>query len=374
MSEEVYLRLGVEPLINAWGTVTRVGGSLMRPEVVEAMSMATRHFVDLDELQARAGQHVAGLLGVEAAYITSGAAAGLTISTAACIAGCDLANIARLPDTRGMRNEVIIHRIQRSPYDQAMRLAGAEMVEFGLAKRTYAWEFEAVVTPQSVAAAYYIEHANAHTLSLAEFAAVAHKHGLPVIVDAAAELPPVLNLHAFIEQGADLVVFSGGKDIGGPQASGLIVGRRDLIKACAMNANPNHSVGRPMKVGKEEIVGLVTALELYLKQDFEQEMQQWEHQVAYLTENLNNALPSLVAKRVFPGEPGIQPTTIPRVYVSWDTACLPLTRDQVQQQLKAGKPRIVVGESGASLVINPQTLQPGEEQIVAQRIVEVLRS
>jgi len=371
--QDIYERLGVHKLINAHGTLTRLGGSRMAPEVTAAMAEAARHFVDLDDLLCKSGQHVAELVGVEAAYITAGAAAGLVLSTAACVAGEDRVCIQRLPDTRGMANQVAVHRNHRNGYDQAVRQVGVELVEFGWAEETFSWQLEAVLNDQVAAMVYFAGFADRGSLPLATVVEIAHRYGKPVIVDAAAELPPVRNLRYFNELGADLVVFSGGKDIEGPQSSGLILGRRDLIQACALNANPNYSIGRPMKAGKEEIVGLVVALERYLVQDRGAEDARWEDQVAYLVETLG-ALPGIDTRRVCPVPPGIQPVTIPRAYVEWDASALNLGVEEAVRELRAGEQPIAVGSTGVGLVLNPQELAPGEEEIVGQRIAELVRA
>jgi L-seryl-tRNA(Ser) seleniumtransferase len=370
-AQDVYTRLGVRPLINARGTLTRLGGSRMAPEVTAAMAGVARHFVDLDELLAKSGAHVAALTGAEAAYISAGAAAGLTLATAACIAGSDPALIQRLPDTRGLRNRVAIQRNHRNGYDQAVRQAGAELVEFGWIKETAPWQLEAALDEQTVAVAYFAEFAGPGSLPLETVAEIAHARGVPVIVDAAAEIPPVHNLRRFLDQGGDLAVFSGGKGIGGPQSSGLVLGRRDLIEACARNANPNYSVGRPMKAGKEEVVGLVVALERYLALDHGAEEARWEAMVACWVQALG-ALAGVRARRVCPVPPGIQPNTIPRAYVEWDAAALGLTVDQAVAGLRDGEPPVAAGSSEGALVLNPQVLAPGEERMVAERIKELL--
>ncbi len=365
-----YDRLGVRKLINAHGTLTRLGGSHMAPEVTAAMAEAAKSFVDLDELLAKSGEYIARLLGVEAAYVTCGAAAGLTLATAACVAAEDPAAISRLPDTRGLRNRVAIHRNHRNGYDQAIRQAGVEMVEFGWIKETFPWQMEAALDEQTAAVAYFAEFAGRGSLPLETVAEIAHRHGLPVIVDAAAEVPPVENLHRFAERGGDLVVFSGGKAIGGPQSSGLILGRRDLIAACARNANPNYALGRPMKAGKEEIIGLVVALERYLATDQAAEDARYEATVAYWVEALG-AVPGLRVRRVCPVPPGVQPNTIPRAYVEWD-GTLGLSIAEAVRALRQGEPGIAVDHTGEALVLNPQVLAPGEERVVAERICEVL--
>ena len=265
---------------------------------------------------------------------------------------------------------MLIQKSHRNGYDHAIRQTGITLVEFGMIKETRAWEMRAAITENTVAAAYFPEFENYRNMPLEEFITIAHEAGVPVIVDASAEIPPVANLTRFTELGADLTVFSGGKDICGPQSSGLILGRADLIRACALNTSPNYSIGRPMKVGKEEIAGLITALELYLKQDFAAEEQMWEDMVASIVEMLAG-VPGLHARRVSPGEPGIQPNWIPRVYLDWDEDVILLSREEVKHRLLLGTPAIAVGTSSTGLFVNPQTLQPGQESIVGQRLREL---
>jgi L-seryl-tRNA(Ser) seleniumtransferase len=368
----IYHTLGMRELINAEGTITRLGGCVMDPAVVAAMAAAAKSFVDLNQLLAKAGQHVAALLGVDAAFITSGAAAGLTLSTAACITGPDPAKIRRLPDLRTIeKNEVLIQKSHRNGYDHAVRQAGVKVVEFGLIKETYPWEMRAAISEKTAAVVHFLEFENHRNLPLPEVIAIAKEKEIPVIVDAAAELPPAENLSRFFHLGADLTVFSGGKDIGGPQSSGLIVGRRDLIACCALNANPNYSIGRAMKAGKEEIAGLVTALELYLQQDFAAEEQMWEDMVAFMVASLAD-VPGLCARRVSPAEPGVQPNWIPRMYLDWDPKVIPLDSGEVKSRLLQADPGIAVGTTSTGLFVNPQTLVPGQEKIVAQRLRDVL--
>lgn len=367
---DIYDKLGLKKLINAEGTVTRLGGSLMDQSVLDAMVAASKHFVNLDALLEKSGEYVANLLGVEAAYITSGAAAGLTLSTAACITGADPVRIQQLPNLHKFKNEVLIQKTHRNAYDQAVLQVGVTLVEFGLIKETHSWELRAAINERTVAVVYFPEAENYRNLPLADVISIVKEAEIPVIVDAAAEIPPVENLHVYFDMGADLTVFSGGKDICGPQCTGLIVGRHDLIRACALNASPNYGIGRPMKVGKEEIAGFVTALELYLKQDFAAEERQWEDMVAYVVGVLAD-VSGLDARRVSPGEPGIQPNWIPRVYIDWDETAIPLSRSEVKGRLLRGEPGIALGTSATGLVVNPQTLESGQEQIVAQRLHEV---
>ncbi|MBL8833688.1 MAG: aminotransferase class V-fold PLP-dependent enzyme [Rhodospirillales bacterium] len=292
----IHARLGVKRRINAAGTLTRLGGSLMDETVLDAMREAARGSVDIGELQSAASRAIAAATGAEAGLVTSGAAAGLTLAAAACIAGLDVARMARLPDTRGLRNEILMPRTHRNAYDHALRAAGAVLVDIGHNDRgtgagirgLETWEIEAAITPATVAFAFAANPENAGDLPAV--VAVCRKHGLKVIVDAAAQLPPASNLSAFVTAGADLVVFSGGKAIGGPQASGILAGERDLVASALLQqldmdvaparwaapdlvdrakvpVPPHHGIGRGFKVGKEEIVGLIVALERFVARD-----------------------------------------------------------------------------------------------------------
>jgi L-seryl-tRNA(Ser) seleniumtransferase len=337
------------------------------------MAQASKYFVDLNDLLEKSGQYIADLLGVEAAYISCGAAAGLTLSTAACITGCDPAKIRQLPDLRGLKNEVLIQKSHRNGFDHAVRQAGVTIVEFGMIRETDPWEMRAAITERTAAVVYFREFENARNLPLPDVITIAAEAEIPVIVDAAADLPPVEKLTRFFHMGADLTVFSGGKHIGGPQASGLLVGGRDLIKACRLNANPHYSIGRAMKVGKEEIAGLVTALERFLKKDFAAEERMWEDMVASMVEALAD-VPGLQARRVCPGETGIQPNWIPRVHLDWDANVIPLSRRDLKAWLREGEPAIAVGTSSTGLFVNPQTLAPGQERLIAERLRELFLS
>jgi len=366
----VYDELGVRPLVNASATLTRLGGSLMPREVVEAMVDASRHFVNLDELQRRVGERIAELTQNEAAYVSSGAAAGLVLATAACITRGDPAAIAQLPNLDGLKNEVIIHKSHRNGYDHAVRQVGVKVIEIGSDTHTDPAELEAAINPQTAAIFWFQGGMTGHgDLPLETVIEIANRHDVPVVVDAAAQLPPVENLWRYTQMGAALAVFSGGKDLRGPQSSGLVLGRKDLIEACRVNGPPNHSIGRPMKVGKEEMVGILTAVKLYLKLDHEGRASQDEEVVAGWCGELNQ-LPGVHAERSFPNEAG-QP--LPRAKVTIDSTQASHSRDQVVMALESGTPAIVVSQSGTDgIYLNPMTLVDGEEQIILDRLKEIL--
>jgi uncharacterized pyridoxal phosphate-dependent enzyme len=367
----VYESLGLRPVVNAYGNVTPLGGSVMEPEVLEAMAAAAGAYVDMRELLRRSGERIAELAGVDAAHITAGASAGLAVATAACMAGDDPARVARLPDGAGMPREVIVQRCQRTRWDQAVRVAGARLVEIGQATGTEPWELEAEIGERTAAVLYLADHQPHCSLPLAVVVDVARRHGVPVIVDAAAELPPAANLRAFRELGASLVIFSGGKMLRGPQASGLILGESRLIRACAANSAPNYGIGRSMKVGKEEIAGLLCAVERFLARDFEIERQRWEERVDDWLSALA-ALEFVHARRECPGRDDVHPTHVPRVVLRWEPESLGMTAAEVQATLMADDPPVAVGRFGDELVLNPSVLTAGEEHVVAERLVGVL--
>jgi uncharacterized pyridoxal phosphate-dependent enzyme len=371
----VYQKLGVKTKINAVGNGTAIGGSIMAPEVIAAMQEASQNFIDLNELLAKAGQYIADVVGVEACYITSGAAGGVLISTAACMTGKDWAKVHQLPDTQGMKNEVIMQVMQRNYYELMVREAGAKLVEIGLANTTNSWHLEAALNEQTAAIIHFVAYSPPQDLPLEEVIKIAHKRDVPVVVDAAAEFPSFSILREYIDMGADLVIFSGGKGIRGPQSSGLILGRKDLIEACAMNGSPYHGVGRPCKVGKEEIIGLVTAIELFSDPEYERkELEGWHLRTGYIVETLSD-LSHVTVESGFPKDfAGVQinPGIVPVAVVTWDNKAIPVTKEKVASALLEGDPGISVATSRDGIVIAPHTLLPGEERIVAERVGAVL--
>lgn len=366
----VYDDLGVRKYINGFATITSLGGSLMPSEVLAAMSEAARHFVDIDELQAKAGQRIASWTRNEAAYVSCGAAAGLVLTTAACITGLDEDRRARLPFTDGMANEVIVHRAGRVGYDFAIRQAGGRLVEIGTDAGASTDDLEAAIGPRTVAIfCFWNATRMKGQVPLERQVEIGRRRGIPVIVDAAAQIPPVENLWRFTRMGAEAALFSGGKGLCGPQASGLILGTRKIVEACAFNACPRAFIGRPMKAGKEEIVGLMTAVRRYLDLDHEALARLYEEQVRHVIESVAGR-PHVAARRDFPSEAG-QP--MPRAEIRLDERGLGMSRDQLLERLRVGEPAISLAPAGEhGVYVNPQTLEPGEERIVARRIVEEL--
>lgn len=363
-----YESLGVRPLINASARLTRLGGSLLSPAVLAAMSAAAAQYVDLYELHAAVGRRLAVLTHNEAAYVCAGAAAGLALATLACMAGTEPSATLRLPVGDWARREIIIHCAHRIPYDHAIRLVGGTLVQIGSVLQTFDWELDHAINEHTAAVLYIAgAHLRRGALPLETVVAIAHARNVPVIVDAAAQLPPVENLWYFTRDlGADLAVFSGGKDLCGPQASGLIVGRPDLIAACAFHSAPYARLGRAMKTGKEEIIGLLAAVEQYLLSDHHARAARFEAVVAGWVAVLGD-VPGVCVRRDFPNEAG-QP--VPRARIDINPWVASLTGPQLVQQLWDGDPRIAVDQEAPDTIwLTPDTVEPGDEQIIAARII-----
>ncbi|MEN9933797.1 MAG: hypothetical protein RLZZ387_376 [Chloroflexota bacterium] len=367
----LYSDLGLRRVVNAAATLTRLGGSLMPPPVLAAMQEAAGSFVDLPEMQERVGARIAALTRNEACYVSAGAAAGIVVAVAACIAGTDPARIARFPSlAEDDRCEVVVHRSQRNGYDYAIRQTGARLVEIGMANGTEPWELEAAITPRTACVVFFAGgHFARGALPLEQVIAVAHAHGVPVIVDAAAQIPSISNLWRFTrDMGADLAIFSGGKGLRGPQSAGLVLGRPDLVAACRANGSPNTSIGRPMKVGKEELAGMLAAVAWSLEQDEAALLAGYEATVAYWLAGLRG-LPGVEVWRGYPSEAG-QPHGRAIVRVLPESG---RTRDEVVALLWAGDPAVAVAPFDADMIaLNPQTIEPGEERLVLDALLRAL--
>lgn len=398
---DIYDALGIQPIINAYAPLTRYGGGIMRAEVADAMRAATQHSVDISELQARGSKIIAETTGAEAGIVTSGAAAATLVGTAACVAGMDPAKMNRLPDTRGMRNEVIVMRSQRNSYDHAIRAVGVTLVEVGLSDRfagtgvrdAEIWEVRGAIT-EKTAAIFYVAKPYAQP-ALAQLSVVAREAGIPVLVDAAAELPPLENLRRFIAEGADLVAFSGGKAINGPQGSGFLCGRRDLVGAALLQqldldyapeewepprelidkrnlaGLPRHGIARSCKVGKEQIVGALTALRLFAAENDEVRRDRLRG-IAEALVAATRDLPGL-STEIIPDPNG---TGMPVVQATLDQSGARMTAAELLQRLRAGSPRIEINPwrpDAGLLILSPSCLREGDPAIIGRRLGEILR-
>jgi uncharacterized pyridoxal phosphate-dependent enzyme len=375
----VYERIGVRPFINARGTWTYLSGSLMLPEVREAMEVAARQFVDMFELQRAVGKRLAALSGAESAMITSGSAGAMAAATAACIAGSDPVKIWQLPDTTGLKHEVVMLG-GRIAFDNALRLAGGKLV---LAQ-----------TLEALQAALNEKTAMVYTTwrddRLPRALDVTRRANIPLLLDDAAGIPPIDNLSRYAKMGVDLYCFSGGKGLRGPQCAGVLLGRKDLIDAALANSNPwEGSVCRAMKAGKEEIIGMLTAIETWQKIDISSLNREWNAKVQRIAKVVET-VPGVTTKIYVPEEGNSYPT----LRVMWDEQGFGLTIAQCDQQLRAGEPRIeVLTNNNPSMVaavsegddpkheapknqleIVSMTLQTGEDLIVARRLREILNA
>jgi L-seryl-tRNA(Ser) seleniumtransferase len=366
----LYARLGVKTFINAYGTLTTLSGTLMWPEVSKAMEEASKQFVQIHDLQAQVGRRLAELTGAEAAFVTAGASAALCLATCAVTAGDDPTKIDRLPDLTGMKSEIIIQKAHRNSYDHAFRMVGVTLVEVETAD-----DIRRAINPKTAALAMVLSHNSlGHKVELAEMVALAHAAGLPLILDAAAEIPPAENLRKFTKIGADLVAFSGGKNLRGPQCSGMLLGRKDLIQKAYANSAPHNRFARIAKVGKEEIVGLLTAVELYLERDHAADRKEYHAMLDRAARRLAG-VPTVFTELITNDDYSHSP----RLSVQWDEAKLGVTLDQMMERLINGEPAIVATDMTKyrpnwkrGIGIFPYNLRPGEEIIVADRVREIL--
>jgi L-seryl-tRNA(Ser) seleniumtransferase len=356
----VYTRLGVRPVINGVGTVTVLGGSIMPAEVVRAMDEASRYFVNLPELQDKVGARLAELLGVPAAMVTAGAASSITVAAAACLAGGDPRQVRRLPDTTDLKYEVVQQKSHRSGYEAQMLLTGAKIVWVETRE-----EAERAINDRT-AMMFFLNKADPEgQIRRAEWIALGKKHGVPTFNDAAADVPPASRLGEYVKEGFDLVAFSGGKGLLGPQCSGLLLGRKDLIEAGKQAISPHGGIGRGMKVGKEEMIGLLAAVERYLKVDHEAERRELEERAAHVLGVLAKVSGVQAEKHV----PEIA-NRVPHVKIEWEGR---RTAREVVQQLLEGDPPIAVSQRGErGLMVSMWMLRGDEHKAVARRLKEVL--
>lgn len=362
-----FKELGITPFINAAGTYTALTASLMPPEVMAAMQYASKQFVHLTKLQDAVGAKIAGMIECEAAMVTSGAAGALTCGTAACLTGTDQQKILRLPDLTGMKSEVLVQKTHRYGYDHAVRACGVRMVEIETAA-----EYERAAGPQTAMALFFNDAEPRGQINAEQWVALGKKHGIPTFNDASADVPPVTNLKKYTKMGFDLVTFSGGKGICGPQSAGVLLGRKDLIEAARLNTSPySDSLARGQKVNKEEMLGMLVALELYINRDHDKEWKEWERRVSVLTSAVKDLKTMTSEVKV----PEIANHT-QHLYLKWDPAVLKIDPLEVRKQLLAGTPSIEVTPSTnrQQLVMTVWMLQPGEAEIIAKRLKQIFKS
>ena len=362
---EIYRQLGIRPLINAAGTYTTLTGSVLVPQARDAMSEASKYFVPLIDLQQAAGARLAKLLSVPAAIVTSGGAGSILLATAACVTGKDTEKVRRLPDTAGMKNEVVMVKQHRMGFDHACRAVGVRIVEADTVQ-----DLKSAINSKTAMLFWVNISEPKGKISAKEFLEAGKRANIPVFNDAAAELPPAENLSLLMKQGYDLVGFSGGKALRGPQASGLLVGRADLIEAAHMNNNPHaDTIARTAKVGKEEIMGLLAAVEVYVKRDHAADIKLWHGMMQSVARDLKS-IRQVTAEVYVPPYPGAHP--VPYLRLKWDKNALPISYEECAKRLRAGEPRIEVNASPEEMTLASYMLNPGEERIVGWRLAEVL--
>lgn len=364
---DYFAELGVRTFINAAGTYTALSASLMQPEVMAAIDYASKHFAPLNEVQDKAGARIAELIGSEAAMVSAGAASALTCGTAGCITGTDRGAIERLPDVEGLKHEVLIQKSHRYGYDHAVRATGAKLIEIETAE-----ELERAINPKTAMMLFFNANDPLGKINAEAWVALGKKHNIPTMNDAAADVPPVENLSKYIKMGFDLVVFSGGKGIRGPQSAGLLLGRKDLIQAARLNTSPNSdTIARGQKVNKEEILGMMIAIETYVKRDHKAEWKEWERRVKVITDSVTG-LGSVTTEVVVP----LIANQVPHLKIRWDQAKIKIAPPDVMKKLREGKPSIEAcpATTKDELVFTVWMLQPGEAEIVGRRVREVLKA
>ncbi|MDW8073927.1 MAG: hypothetical protein RMJ28_06830 [Nitrososphaerota archaeon] len=369
--------LGLRPVINGAGTLTVLGGSALPDEVLEAVREASRVYLDMGELHLKAGRYIAGLLGVEDAYVTAGAGAGIVLAVSACMALKCPEVVETLPMTGGRRFKVLVQRPQRNMYDYIVGVAGAELVEVEGSREG----LEGALDEDVCAVMYFAAEPHPEGLPLEAVVEVAHRRGVPVLVDAAAELPPRENLRRFYDEGADAVLFSAGKDLGAPNDTGLIIGRKRLVELCRRLGPHSYErsgggtrvfIGRPMKTSKEDVLAVVAALRRYLELDEGARLRAWEAKVDYIVSELQRMGVEAVDKIYPPGgfsHP--RPSCIPRAEVKLQSQA---EAEAVLKTLREGDPPIHLYAIGEKIYVNPQCLRDGEERIIAERLAETLIS
>jgi len=366
---DFFKELGVTPRINAGATMTYLSGSLMLPEVLDAINSTCHDFANMYELQDKAGAKIAEMLQVEAAMVTSGAAGAMVLGTAACITGKDPELIRSLPNPPGPTREVIIQKAHRYVFDQAVRSTGIRFVEVedeGHMERSI---------NESTVMALFFNGAESwggppDKIKHEKFVEICKRHNIPSFIDAAADVPPVENLFKYQKIGFDLITFSGGKMLMGPQSAGLLFGRKDLIQAAKLNNSPHECpIGRPMKVNKEEIFGMYAALKIYLEKDHKKEWQEWLNRISLITSKIDK-LPTIKTETVVPKGPA---NVFPSLKISWDQSKIKITGQDASKALEEGTPSIIAGGRGNTLNIGVVLLRPEQVEIVAGRVREILQ-
>jgi uncharacterized pyridoxal phosphate-dependent enzyme len=361
-ARDFFKELGVRPFINAAGTFTDMTASLMAPEVMAAITYASKQFVPLTELHDRIGERIATLVKAEAAMVSAGAASAMTLGTAGVLTGGDPKKVVDLPNLADMKSEVIRQKTHRFGYEHAVRNCGVKIVEVETAA-----ELEAAITPQTAMMLFYNNNNSLGQIRDEEFVRLGKKHGIVTMNDCAADVPPVENLWKYTAMGFDLVTFSGGKGIRGPQSAGLLLGRKDLVAAARANASPNgNSIGRGMKVNKEEMVGMLAAIERFVKLDHAANDREYQRRAEVILKSLTG-IKGVTASITVPEVAN----HVAHVKVVLDPTVTGITGQEISKRLRDGTPSIGV-RPGDELLIGVWMMQPGDDVVVARRLKDVL--
>ena len=363
LRRDYFKELGVRTFINAAGTYTALTGSLMDTEVIDAIKYASNEYVVLDELQDKVGERIASLLHCEAATVTSGAASAITLGTAGILTGMDEEKVIQLPDLTGMKSEVMIQKKHRITYDHAIRNCGIRLIEVETRR-----ELEEAINEKTAMLWFLNANNYAGNIRDEEFVEIGKKYDIPTFNDCAADVPPVENLWKYTDMGFDLVTFSGGKGLIGPQSAGLLLGKKKYIRAARLHAPPRgNTIGRGMKVNKEEILGMFVALEKYLVRDHEADWKNWESQINLISDSASSVKGVKTEIHV----PEVA-NHVPSLRISWDQKKIKITTDEAREKLREGHPSIETVGGEESVDITTWMMMPGQERIVANRVREIL--
>ena len=365
LRRDFFKELGLRTFINAAGTYTSMTGSLMPKEVVEAINYGANEYVNLDDLQDKVGERIAELLECEYATVSSGCFGAMSIGMAGILTGKDPKKVKQLPNTEGMKNEVIMQESHSIGYAQALTNVGAKVVRVKTAK-----QLEKAITDKTCMLWFLNAHTDRGEIKWEEFIALGKKHNIPTFIDCAADVPPVENLFRFTKMGFDLVAFSGGKGLRGPQSAGLLLGKKEYIEAARMHTPPRgETIGRGMKVNKEEVLGMLAALELYLEKDHRKEWEMWESQIQLISDSANSVVGVETEIHVPP-----YANHVPSLRIRWDEKKVKITPNEVRKQLTEGHPSIQTVGDSKSVGMTTWMMVPGQERIVAKRVKEILSS
>ncbi|MEA1784809.1 selenocysteine synthase [Arenibacter sp. GZD96] len=365
LTRNFFKELGLRTFINAAGTYTSMTGSLMCKEVTEAIAYGATEYVNLDELHDKVGERIAELLQCEYATVSSGAFGAMTIGLAGVMCGMDEKKVAKLPDATGLKNEVILQEAHDIGYTHALTNTGAKLIKVKTAK-----DLEKAITKNTAMLWFLNANTDMGEIGWEAFVTLGKKHNIPTFIDCAADVPPVENLFKFTRLGFDLVAFSGGKGLRGPQSAGLLLGKRKYIEAARLHTPPRGTtIARGMKVNKEEVLGMLVALELYLAKDHKKEWELWENQIKLISDSALS-VPGVKTEIHVPPHAN----HVPSLRIRWDQKSVRITPDELRKQLREGHPSIETVGNKETVGITTWMMEPGQERIVAQRVKEILQN